>query len=474
VSRSACWSYVRWYNKASSGNWATWEPGEAVQPGDVGFFDDQLRFRHPETLGDYGIAFGTALADLPGTRTLWSGGDIHFTAHTDGTSALALAGLGDLGGGLRITASRANACFLHLGELRESRITNEAQVCRRVAARLTDGWPIDSVVVVERLEAAQGFAAISQSAGASFDVSAVAGAAGLGAAKFSLRAGRSSGGFQFHEFGPGSTPVFSRALRVNRSLWRGLLPWRHDGPSMLDPYGRRYRADGPSPSALAGLPPQARCYDPARSAMTLAELSSIPVSDLFEVVTSISDVLDGDETDEEPAAQAGAAVGYFPLPTPPRPAELAAADPTDGAPPVVRATTPDGGARLALFDRGNGEWWLEVSRTEPGAPVPVLVPVRYTAADGGRRELLIPIGDDGSRRPSSLAELPGYSGDAWESANPVAPRGMDMWAPGVVAASVRSAVTTATVRAWGAVAAAAPPGIHSLIDEVLSDLGSPA
>jgi hypothetical protein len=474
VSRSACWSYVSWYNQASSGNWATWEPGEAVQPGDVGFFDDQLRFRHPETLGDYGIAFDTTLADLPGTRTLWSGGDIRFTAQADGTSALALAALGDLGGGVSITASRANACFLHVGDLRESRITNEGQVCRQVAARLTDGWPIDSVVVVERLEASKGFAAISQSAGASFDVSAMAGAAGLGAAKISLRAGRRSGGFQFHEFGRGSTPVFSKVIRVKRGLWSRLLPWRHDGPSLIDPYGRPYPAAGPPPSALSGLPPQARRYDPSRSAMSVAELSSIPVSDLFEVVTSISDVMDAAGTDEGAAAPAGAAVLYFPLPTPPRPAELAAADPTDGAPPVVRATTPDGQAHLALFDRGSGEWWLEVSRSTPGTPAPVLVPIRYTATDGGRRELLIPIGDDASRRPSSLAELAGYSGGGWESANPVASRGIGMWAPGVVVASVRSAVTTATVRAWGTVAAAAPPGIHSLIDEALSDLGSPA
>ena len=471
MSRSACWSYVTWYNKESSGNWATWVPGEAVEPGNVGRFDEQMRFWRTKTLA----AVRVASARRPGAQTLWSGGDIRFTAEADGRSALALGALGDLGGGLKITASRAHACFLHMGELRESWIANEDEVLARVANDLKN-WEIDSVIVGRRLEARRGFAAISRSAGASFDASAAGGVAAIGAAEFSLQAGRSRGGFHFYEFGPGSIPVFSRAHRVKRSLWGRLLPWRHDGPSLIGPDGRRYEGPGPSPSALSGLPPEARQYDPERSAMTLAELSSIPVRDLFEVVTSVSDVTAVNEDmagGRAEAAQAGGGVAYFPLPVPPIPAALAATDPADGAPPVVRTTTPDGLARLALFNRGSGEWLLEVSLTS-GAPVPVVVPVCYSTGDGNQRELLIPVDDDGAQAASSVAELWDYAGEAWESASPVAPRGIEMWAPDVVEASVRSAVTTATVRAWEGLASVAPPHIRSLIADALKDLGSPA
>ncbi len=46
MTKSACRAYVTWFNHRSEGNWATWEPGELVTPGDVGRFDEHKKFSH--------------------------------------------------------------------------------------------------------------------------------------------------------------------------------------------------------------------------------------------------------------------------------------------------------------------------------------------------------------------------------------------------------------------------------------------
>jgi hypothetical protein len=470
VSKSVCRSYVEWYNE-NSGDWATWVPGETVAPGDFGSFDKELRFR---TLGTIS-GVETSSRRGPGPRTVFSGGGISFSAKADGKAHPALSDIGDLAGGLTITASRANACFLHLDEVHESWVTNEDEILSRVANGLTE-WDLDKVIVMKRLEARRGFAAISKRADASFEVSASVGAAPLGAAGSSLHLGRSRGAFHFYEFGRGSTPVISRIFRVNRGQWHRLLPWRHEGPVLIGPDGRRYWDSGPSPSALMGLPPEDRRYDPRRSAMTPTELSSMAVTDLFELVSSVSGL---GEPDQEPAEDGfgtrstlRSMIAYLPLPVPPRPAALAAADPADTVAPVVQETTGDGRVRLALFDRGGGEWWLEASLTSRDS-APLVLPVLYSTVDGGERELLVPIDDLGGRRmPSSIARLADYAGyeEAWKAANPVSPDAIDMWSPGVLASSVRSSVTEATVLAWERVASAGPPGARPVIVNSLRDL----
>ena len=74
-----------------------------------------------------------------------------------------------------------------------------------------------------------------------------------------------------------------------------------------------------------------------------------------------------------------------------RPADLAAADPAEGAPPVGEATSPDGLTHFALFDRGDDEYWLEVSITA-GTELPVIIRLRYTTTERQRMELLVPVG----------------------------------------------------------------------------------
>ncbi|MGP0022386.1 MAG: hypothetical protein ACLPKE_03350 [Streptosporangiaceae bacterium] len=478
MSRSACRAYVQWYNEKAR-DWATWVPGATIEPGSVGSFDEQLRFCTSGMLP----VIKTDFAPRPGIQTLSSNGDISFSARADGKLSPTLHGIGDLAGGVKITASRANACFLHLDDVYESWVCNERETLTWVAGNLSK-FDLGEIIVMKRLEARRGFAAISEQAGASFEVSASAGALPLGAVEVSLHAGRNKSGFLFYEFGPGKTPVFSRIFRVNRGLWDRLLPWRHDGPVLIRPDGKRYRGPGLPPSALAGVPPEGRRYDPERSAMTRAELSAITIEDLFEQVTSISDL---GELDQEPLESGpdgrpdDGAVVYFPLPAPTRPAALAAADPADGAPPRRQATTADGRARLALFDRGGNEWWVEVSPTSREL-APVVVPVRYRTVDGSQQELLVPLDDRGSRRmPTSVARLWDYDGsggtgseESWEAANPVPLDVMSRWPPDVLASSVRAAVSAATVRAWERVATDGPPGARPVIARTLHDLENEA
>jgi hypothetical protein len=470
VSTSTSRSYVQWYRETSR-DWATWTPGETVQPGDFGTFDKELRF----VLSGHIDLAKTKSAARPGIRTVSSAGDISFSTKAGGNASPTLAGLGDLTGGVKITASRAHACFLHMDDVYESWVVNESEVLHWVSEKMTE-WDIGQHIVMKRLEARRGFAAISQRGGASLEVSASAAADLVGAAEVSLQAGRKRSGFQFYEFGRGSTPAFSRTFRVSRRLWGGLLPWRREGPVLFRPDGRRYHGLAALPtSALAGAPPEARRYDPKRSALTPAELSAIAIADLFEEITSISDLGEVDGQAAQAASRSSAIV-YTPLLAPLRPAPLAAADPADGTAPRMRATTADGTARLALFDQGDGEWWVEVSLTTREM-APAIVAFRYNIVGGGQRELLVPIDVRAGRRmPTSVARLPDYTGynhpgseRNWEVANPVPLYAMGAWPPGILVPSVRATVSEATVHAWERVAADGPQDARQVIADALGE-----
>jgi hypothetical protein len=244
VNRSACWSYVTWYNKLT-GNWATWEPGEPVQPGTVGFFDKQRRFTHYRVLADWGIVPRIATAKLPDRgRLVRSEGDFQFNVKASGQSPDGFESLGALDAGLRMTANREHACVLHMRDLREAWIKDMDAVLGQIKGLLLNGeWEVDSVVVARRLEARQGFAAVSLGSGQGFEAKAdgdarLAGVADLGRAELQLASRRDRGDFLFYDFGPGSTPSFSSAIRVKRGFWGRLLPWRRNGGVLIDPDGR--------------------------------------------------------------------------------------------------------------------------------------------------------------------------------------------------------------------------------------------
>jgi hypothetical protein len=464
---------VTWYNELT-GNWATWEPGDVVQPGTVGFFDRQRRFTHYRTLASYGIAHRISRAEFPGrNRLVWSDGDVHLDFKASGQSPAGFEALGALDAGLKVTANRERACVLHMRDLCEAWIEDIDAVLRQVKGLLLKGeWEVDSVVVARRTEARQGFAAVSLGSGQSFEAKADKGAhpadaADLSQAGFRLASGRGTGSFLFYDFGPGSTPVFTSAIRVRRGLWDRLLPWRRDGGVLIGPDGRTYHE---LPGDLSGHALEARRYDRARSLISPAELSAITLEDLFEEVIDPQDERDAMESLAGGGTRStGGRILSFPLPALPAAAVLAAADRADGAPPVIEATSPEGLARFALFDRGDGEYWLEVSLD--GSPqVPVLTRLRYTTTDQQRRELLVPIGG-GRAQPSSVVALHGYSRGPWNAWVQVPFASLWSGSPDLVQASVRAALTSATLRAWEQLASVVPEYGRNLITRTIETLG---
>jgi len=472
MSRSASWSYVTWYYELT-GNWATWEPGNRVEPGTIGSFDRRRRFNHFQTLADYRIVPKIASTGLPGSRLAWSDGEVHLDFKASGESSAGFEALGALDAGLKVTANREHGCILHMRDLSEAWIRNVDEVLAGIKALFISGhWDFDWIVVTRRLEVRRGFAAVSLGSGRSFEVKAdadarVMGAADLGSAGLLLAPGRTRGDFLFYDFGPGSTPVFSSAIQVRRALRDRLMPWRRPGGTLTGPDRRAYRE---SPDDLGGHALEARRYDPGNSSMPPGELAAIPVEDLFEEVVDLP--VEGDQRqspDSGIPGSTGARVLSFPLPAPPLPAALAAANPAEGAPPVREATAPDGLARFALFDRGDGEYWLEVSLAASTA-VPVIIRLRYTTTEQQRTELLVPVGD--GSQSTSLVALPGYDRGPWRAWSPVPSASVWSGSPEVVNASVRAALSSATVRAWERLASVAPEYGRRLITQAIRALGT--
>jgi hypothetical protein len=194
------------------------------------------------------------------------------------------------------------------------------------------------------------------------------------------------------------------------------------------------------------------------------------VGDLFEEVIDLPAEVDPLQVPE--SSVPGGAEGRllsFPLPIPPGLADLAAADPAEGAPPVGEAASPDGLTRFALFDRGDGEYWLEVSNAA-GAEVPVIIRLRYTTVERQRRELLVPV--EGATSSTSVVAVPGYDGGPWRAWSSVPLAGVWSASLDLVNASVRAALSSAAVEAWERLASVAPEYSRRLINQALEDAGT--
>jgi hypothetical protein len=455
MSKSACWSYVTWC-KDASGNWATWEPGEIVNVGDVGRFDEDRRFRHYQTLADYGVPFATSEETPVGSRRYLNNNDFRVEARAAENLAPGFSVLGDLSSGARFTARREHACVLQMEDVTESSLLGAREVLVQIAELVRIGeWELDSALVVRRLRAGRGFAAISQGTGQSIEFKSAGSlrlplAVEIGHAEMLLAHDRSDTGFLLYEFSGRETPVFMPPVRVKRRLWARLLPWRAVGPWLIDPDGRRHDPAN-LVTDLPTLAPEARRYDPLRSRMTLEELSGIAVEDLFEEVSSL------------PGEGEPWLASYSALPIPSAPMPLAAADPFDDASPLLETLSPDGLVRFILHGHGAGEYRLEALLTT-GASPPVVVGLRYTTKGGAQRELLIPVDADPDGQSGSAVNLAGYAlGGSWAARRAVPPGAESAWDDDVLTASIRAAATVATVEAWERVASALPPHAGELI-----------
>lgn len=466
MSRSPSWSYVKWYNERT-GHWATWVPGKRVEPGAVGSFDRQLRFNSYRTLAKFGITPRISSTSLSGNMLAQSNSERHFDFKASGESSPGLAAGSSIDARTKVATSHEYDLILHMRERNEAWISNIEDVLLRVQGLLLAGiWTPDMVLVVRRTEARQGFAAISLGSGktvkAKIDADArILSAVDLASAGVELSPGASHGDFLTYDFGPGSTPVISELVRVKKTLWDLLLPWRHSGGTLIAPDGRVYRE---LPDNLSDHAIEARRYDPEISAMSPDELSAMSIADLFEDVVDLPVEENAGQSSDGaiPVASEGRVLS-FPLPVPPPPAALAAAGPPGGASPVGETDSPDGLARFTLLDQGDGEYWLEVS-SAPSAGSPLIVRLRYTTAAQQRTELLVPL----SSPSASVVSLSGYNRGAWRGWSRVPLDSVWSGSPEVVQASVRAAVTAATVRAWQRVASAAPEYGRELITQAIN------
>ncbi len=433
-------SYLTWYHDLT-GDWATWKPGDRVEPGTLGFFDrDQVFAHHYRTLADYGIAPEIATAERPGRSELvLSEDDFHLDLKASGQSSALVGAAGSLGAGFKATSKREHACILHMRDLSEAWIGNVEAVLSRIKALLLSGeWDVDLVLVARRTEARQGFAAVSLGSGRSFEAKAD------GHARVA-RSDREH--YLFWPFGPGSTPVFSSAIRVKHDLWDRLLP-----------------------GDLGGHELESRRYEPGVSAMSPEELSAMAVADLFEEVIDLPDEVDAGQTTESSfPGRGGGRLLSFPLPVPPGPADLAAADPAEGAPPVGEAASPDGLTRFAVIDWGDGEYFLEMSTTAE-AEIPVIIRLRYTTTERQRGELLVPV--EGGVAFASVVAVPGYDGGPWRAWSSVPVAGVWSASPDLLSASVRAALSSVTVRAWERLASVAPEYRRRLINQAIEEAGT--
>jgi len=276
---------VTWHHRCS-GDWVTWEPGAVVDLGDAGRFDADRRFLPHENLRrDYDISFRTSRQDPAAPRHYWT--DKYFRVET-----------GTLPAEVTVVSKRRHACILELHGVTETRITNTHAVMRRIADLVRSGaWELDLVVVLGRIQARRGFAAISQAAGQTLRLKVtgdagpkgIPGAGGPGrtlgdGGELLLASGPGAAGFLVYEFSGRNTPAFTRAIRVKQDLWSRLLPRPGREPRAADPGGRK--GLDKLLASLSHLPPEARRYDPRHSAMTRSELSSMAAEDLFEEVVS--------------------------------------------------------------------------------------------------------------------------------------------------------------------------------------------
>jgi hypothetical protein len=458
---------VTWFNTVSSGQWATWPPGNVLGSGDIGTFDLERRFNSRETLAAYGIAVQVSAESPVPPRLYRSGGTM---ADYD------VPGL--QWSGLRFTANEPHACLLHILDATEKSVLNEQDVLDDVLTLLRRGrWSIDSQIVMRRIRARRGFAAISLEAGQSIELRttgnprAIIDAAEPGEAEWTLASSPASTGFQLYEFSDAATVVFGPPVRVRHSLWDRLLPWQAEDGHLTDPTGRRY-APGRLPQDLSHLTPGTRNYDPASSAMRPAELAAMTAAEVFEEVASLpeslADAVVLGSARQRATADSGWLTGIesFDLPRPP----VGAAGRMDRLGVVLETASPDGLVGFALHERSRQEYWLEVSVAHP-AQLPAVIALRYDTDGGGQQDLLIPVDDDGTGLPSSIVSVPGYAiGASWRAWPAVPRHSVGTWPDEVVALSVRAAVTVATAQAWKRLARAVRPDTAQVITRELDTI----
>lgn len=470
---------MTWYHDLSTTDWATWLPGTPIEPGSVGVFNRERCFDHDETLEEHGITCARLSSETPVQPIFYSTmGGFEFEPKAAASVAPGFGTLGEANLGVKLTANAEHACLIQMLNPTVRRIENQRQVQEAVLAQMRDGlWRVDLQVVMRRTRCTSGFAAVSRAGKQSVEfktgakLPAVITDQDLPDLGLGLASGWSSSGFLVSPFTETSTPAFGGVVRVKRELWHKLLPWRSEGWYLVDPRGKRFLPTK-LPLELSAYAPRDCRYDPARSAMSPAELSALTVEDVFEEVTTLPEE---DELSSAggPGGNSGpvelAEVRSFPLPRSVVPSTLAAADDEEDASVLLDAAFEDGLVRFTVYDRGSGRYWLEVTFPHVGSQLSV-VTIRYQVTDGASRDLIVPVTGDGATTSSSIVSLPDYQpgtdGQAWLTA----PGTGSAWPEETVRRSVLAAVGNATARAWERLSALVPAETGEVIERALRDL----
>jgi hypothetical protein len=330
VGKSLSAAYVDWFHSKVL-KWATWEPGDPVEPGTVGRFDDGLVFRHQhETLQNYRIPFA-ASEDKPVQDRLYAM-SAAFSVQAAGSAKVPdpVTGIARAGGSLVLKTTKKNACLLQVKDATSSHLLDVGDVLREVHRQLLDSeWSVDLVVVAERIRAQEGFALVCEKKGLTLQL-AVEAEIGLlpelegYGGSLALGVVNETNSSACYRLLPGATPIFTGPIRVRQSLWSDLLGLP---PKLIDPSGGVYQprrstttgTGAPSGTGSADRPLTAgnlthlsaaeRHYDPARSRFTPQQLRDMPLSVLFEELDQpITRPQTGSDPDDDGADRIAAAI----------------------------------------------------------------------------------------------------------------------------------------------------------------------
>ncbi|MCE3030120.1 hypothetical protein [Streptomyces sp. CMSTAAHL-2] len=159
--------------------------------------------------------------------------------------------------------------------------------------------------------------------------------------------------------------------------------------------------------------------------------------------------------------------GWFALPALGEAGGLTAAG---GDAVLLEASSPDGGAAFLLRAEGGvtPEYRLEMVLRGGEAAGPLVARVRYVAASGGERTLLVPVVRGRFGPAASLIRLPGFTFGSWSARTPAPVTPAIAWDAVTVAASVRAALNEATRDAWRQVRELVGDELRATIDGELS------
>ncbi|MFD0279169.1 hypothetical protein ACFVHB_35460 [Kitasatospora sp. NPDC127111] len=216
-----CEEYVAWVRDTLT-KWPTWLPGDLVVPGDVGYFDDQRRFRklpHGEQL----------TVATPVITGLKADGLFSDTGNMEQNTAN-LEIFGSLQ--LKLVKRRERAFVLYVRRGQYEELENSSPALAEARERLAAGrWGLRWMIVGQRIKVTDGFALVltkrNQGASFSIDLGALAAlAAGVPTLQGLLNAGMqlagATEGGQKHVCPKGGTLVFDQAYRVDSGLWKDL------------------------------------------------------------------------------------------------------------------------------------------------------------------------------------------------------------------------------------------------------------